>query len=155
MANEPIITLRRAVLTADPTTGSTNSGKSMLRLRVASNTSHKDQSTGQWQDDQTFYFGITLWDQAQIRLYQGLHKGDTVTVTGYYRETTGMDQNGQNTTYRNIDQAQVALLHAPKNGQPRQNSGFRTRNNAQTGFGAKGFGSGDGWGADPTGTPAF
>lgn len=155
MANEPIITLRRATLTADPTTGTTGSGKRMLKLRVASNSRHKDQATGQWKDDATYYFGITLWDQAQIRLYQVLHKGDTVSVTGYYRETTGMDKNGQNAIYRDIDQAQIALLHAPKSAQPRQNSGFGTRNSTQSGFGANSFGAGDGWGATSTGTPAF
>lgn len=116
MANEPLITLRRANLTADPQFGQTQSGRQILRLRVACNTAHRDQNN-QWHDDTAYFFGITLWDMSQISLYRGLRKGDTVAVRGLYRETQGEDQNGNPVTYRNIDMAEVALLHGPKNTQ--------------------------------------
>lgn len=116
MANEPVVYLRRANLTADPSLGTTNSGRNYLRLRLASNTSHKDEN-GQWQNDQAFFWSATLWDEEQINLYRQLHKGDTVAVRGNYREEQGTNQNNEPVTYWNLDWAEVSLLHAPKNRQ--------------------------------------
>ncbi len=167
MANEPIVYLRRANLTADPSLGTTNSGRNYLRLRLASNTSHKDEN-GQWQNDQAFFWSATLWDEEQINLYRQLHKGDTVAVRGNYREEQGTNQNNEPVTYRNLDWAEVALLHAPKSrqggGQPQagstawqrgqayaQNSPQNTQNGAShanwgntgTSAGYDGFGGGE------------
>lgn len=127
MANEPQIYIRRANLVADPETRTSQSGKQFLALRVACNTSHKDQN-GNWQTDDTYYYGVTLWNMDQISFYQHLQKGDAVSVRGSYRETHGQDRDGNPTVFKNIDFAEIAYLHSPRqqNGQSQnsQNNGW-------------------------------
>jgi len=67
-------------LTRDPELRSTPSGTSVCSLRIAVNTTRKDES-GQWVDKPN-YFDVTVWGQQGENCAQYLAKGRPVAIDG-------------------------------------------------------------------------
>ena len=68
-------------LTRDPELRQTPSGTSVCKLRLAVNTRHKDNATGQW-GDKPNYFDVTVWGNQGESCAQFLAKGRAVGVDG-------------------------------------------------------------------------
>lgn len=74
-------------LTRDPELRTTNSGTSVASLRIANNTSRKNQSTGEWEDKPN-YFNLTAWGGLGEQMAEQLAKGDSVVVAGRMEHRT-------------------------------------------------------------------
>lgn len=132
--NEPTISLR-GNLTADPVEQTTNGGRKVLHIRVASNPYHKDPQTGQYVSDPSSFYGISLWDLDQISLYRGLKKGMQVRVEGVLRRSQGTGRDGQPVEWLEIDRALIALT-------PQRHRKQQPQAQPQSGY-DDGFGDGD------------
>jgi single-strand DNA-binding protein len=88
-------------LTTDPELRSLPSGTAVCKLRVASNTRRKNNSTGEWEDKPN-YFDVTVWGAQGENCARYLSKGRPVAIDGRleWREWAEKDQNG-NPTGRN------------------------------------------------------
>jgi single-strand DNA-binding protein len=67
-------------LTRDPELRHTGSGMAVCSLRIAVNTTRKDE-TGQWVDKPN-YFDVTVWDKQGENCAQYLAKGRPVAIDG-------------------------------------------------------------------------
>jgi single-strand DNA-binding protein len=74
-------------LTRDPELRSTSGGTSVASLRIANNTSRKNQSTGEWEDKPN-YFNLTAWGGLGEQMAEQLAKGDAVVVAGRVEHRT-------------------------------------------------------------------
>ena len=81
-------------LTRDPELRSLPSGMSVCKLRVASNTRRKNQSTGEWEDKPNF-FDVTVWGAQGENCARFLAKGRPVAIDGRldWREYQDKDGN--------------------------------------------------------------
>jgi single-strand DNA-binding protein len=79
-------------LVEDPELRFTASGVAMARIRLAVNRRWRDQS-GEWQED-TGYFGGTLWREAAENAAESLQKGMRVIVTGRLEQRSWETQDG-------------------------------------------------------------
>ena len=82
-------------LTRDPELRHTQSGTSVVSMRIASNTRRKDAS-GNWVDKAN-YFDVTVWGAQGENCAQYLSKGRPVAVDGRleWREFTDKDGNNR------------------------------------------------------------
>ncbi len=79
-------------LVEDPELRFTPSGVPMARLRFAVNRRWRDQS-GEWQED-TSYFGGTVWRDQAESVAESLSKGTRVIVTGRLEQRSWETQDG-------------------------------------------------------------
>jgi len=68
-------------LTFDPELRSLQSGTSVCKLRIASNTRRKDNATGEWVDKPN-YFDVTVWGAQGENCAKYLSKGRGVAIDG-------------------------------------------------------------------------
>ena len=80
-------------LTRDPELGTTPSGMSVCKPRVACNTRRKDTSSGEWVDKPN-YFDVTVWGAQGENCAQYLSKGRPVAVDGRLEWREWDDQSG-------------------------------------------------------------
>ncbi len=80
-------------LVEDPELRYTQSGTPMASIRVASNRRYRDRND-EWQE-QTSFFGGTIWRELAENVAESLHKGDRVIVTGSLEQRTWEGQDGQ------------------------------------------------------------
>ena len=78
-------------LVEDPELRFTPSGVAMAKIRLAVN--RRWQRDGEWQED-TSFFGGTLWRDAAESAAESLHKGDRVIVTGRLEQRSWETQEG-------------------------------------------------------------
>lgn len=81
-------------LTRDPELRSLPSGSSVCKLRIASNTRRKNQSTGTWEDKPN-YFDITVWGAQGENCARYLAKGRQLAVDGRLEWREWEAQDGQ------------------------------------------------------------
>jgi single-strand DNA-binding protein len=79
-------------LVEDPELRFTPSGVAMAKIRVAVNRRWRDQS-GEWQE-QTSFFGGTLWREAAENAAESLQKGTRVIVAGSLEQRQWETQEG-------------------------------------------------------------
>jgi single-strand DNA-binding protein len=79
-------------LVEDPELRFTPSGIAMARIRIAVNRRWRDQA-GDWQE-QTSFFGGTLWREAAENAAESLQKGARVIVTGSLEQRQWETQDG-------------------------------------------------------------
>ena len=78
-------------LVDDPELRFTPSGVAMTKVRVAVN--RRYQKAGEWQEE-TSFFGGTLWRDAAESVAESLHKGDRVIITGRLEQRSWETQEG-------------------------------------------------------------
>jgi single-strand DNA-binding protein len=78
-------------LVDDPELRFTPSGVAMAKVRFAVN--RRYQRDGEWQED-TSFFGGTLWRDSAERVAESLHKGDRVIITGRLEQRSWETQEG-------------------------------------------------------------
>lgn len=124
--NEPHVTLERARLTADPETKQSKSGRPYMVINLAVNPSHKDK-TGQYVDDPTTFFRLTVFDTRLMETYrQQLRKGTMVRADGNLKAVAYMSNDGQPRVGLELDypRLSIPLMKAPK---PQQADGHIQR----------------------------
>lgn len=80
-------------LTFDPELRALQSGTSVCKLRIASNTRRKDNSTGEWVDKPN-YFDVTVWGAQGENCAKYLTKGRGVAIDGRLEWREWQDQAG-------------------------------------------------------------
>ena len=78
------ITIRYGRLGQDPELRFTPAGKAVCELSVAENHRRRGES-GEWEDDGTTWYRVTLWEDDAEAAAGAFRKGDRVTVTGELR----------------------------------------------------------------------
>ena len=100
-------------LTTDPELRSLPSGTSVCKLRVASNTRRKDNSTGEWVDKPN-YFDVTVWGAQGENCARYLSKGRPVAVDGRLEWREWQDKDGNNRQGIDIIADAVQFLSSPR-----------------------------------------
>lgn len=79
-------------LGADPELRSTNSGESVLRLRLATNERYQDRNK-EWKE-RTEWHSITVWGKRAEALHRILSKGSSLFIEGSLRTSSYDDKEG-------------------------------------------------------------
>ena len=98
-------------LTRDPELRHTPSGTAVCSLRIAVNSSRKDE-TGQWVDKPN-YFDVTVWGAQGENFAQYLSKGRPVAVDGRLEWREWEDQQGNKRQAVDIIADSVQFLGSP------------------------------------------
>lgn len=80
-------------LIEDPELKFAPSGMAICRLRLAFNSRKKDESTGQWADDKTFFVDGTAFKQVAENIAESLTRSMEVCVTGRLVTESWNDKN--------------------------------------------------------------
>jgi single-strand DNA-binding protein len=153
MAN-PRVTIEGR-LGADPELRFTPSGKAVASLRVATNDRRRNQTTQEWEDTDTTWWGVSVWDQMAENCVESLVKGDLVLVHGRIRDREWQDRDGNKRTEKEVIADAVApslRFRVQRHGQASERSPNGPQRGAQgQPQGAQGYGQ-DPW--QPQGQPA-
>jgi single-strand DNA-binding protein len=103
-------------LAADPELRSLASGTSVCSLRVAFNTSRKNNQTGEWEDVGNF-INVSVWGKQGESLARNLTKGQRVGVSGRLEIRQYTDKDGNKREAAQITADRVQYLD------PRQDGG--------------------------------
>ncbi|MFE7659664.1 single-stranded DNA-binding protein [Streptomyces celluloflavus] len=88
-------------LGAEPELRFTASGTAVANFTLACNDNRKNPTTGQWEQAGTTWLRCTAWPPLAEAVADQLAKGDTVTITGRWRQR-GYDRDGQQRTAEEI-----------------------------------------------------
>ena len=133
-------------LTHDPELRSLQSGNSVCRLRVASNTRRKNNATGEWEDKPN-YFDVTVWGAQGENCARFLTKGRPVAIDGRLEWREYETSEGQKRQAIDIIADTVQFLSSPRDDAGGNGGGFTPRSDipADTGdFAAAPAGGGSG-----------
>lgn len=123
-------------LVADPDMRALPSGTPVVNMRLAANSSRKDDN-GQWVDDAKFFIRASAFDRtAEAVAEANLRQGDEVTVRGKLRTTEWETSEGEKRTSTELRAYEIGRPVRP----PRRNDGPSTSAPSQ----------GDPWGAGPS-----
>ncbi len=81
-------------LVEDPELRFTPSGVAMAKIRVAVNRRWRDRNTNEWQEE-TSFFGGTVWREAAENVAESLQKGARVIVTGSLEQRSWETNEGE------------------------------------------------------------
>jgi single-strand DNA-binding protein len=113
-------------LVEDPELRFTPSGVAMAKIRIAVNRRWRDQQ-GEWQEE-TSFFGGTLWREAAENAAESLQKGMRIILTGSLEQRTWETQEGEKRSVveLRIDELGPSLRWATASvtKTPRADSGF-------------------------------
>ena len=113
-------------LTADPELRSLPSGTSICRLRIASNTRRKDNSTNEWVDKPN-YFDVTVWGAQGENCARYLSKGRPVAIDGRLEWREWEAEGGGKRQAVEIVADSVQFLGGRDENGGGQSNGFSTR----------------------------
>ena len=115
------MSINRAIVTgnlgADPEVRRTQSGTTVLNMRLAVNDRRKNQMTGEW-EDYCNWIGVAVFGKRAEALSNMLHKGSKVGVEGKLRWSQWEDRSGGKRSKIELIADEVELL-TPKGGNQR------------------------------------
>lgn len=79
----------------DPELRYTPSGKATCSFTVAVSHSKKNQQTGEWEDEHTDWYAVTVWGERGEGLAEKLHKGSKVFVSGRFKSREYETRDGR------------------------------------------------------------
>jgi len=130
-------------LGADPELRSTNSGESVLRLRVATNERYQDREKN-WQN-RTEWHSVTVWGKRAEALHRILSKGSNLFIEGALRTSSYDDKEGVKRYKTEIVAKEIILTGKAPGGDgggsydgPRGGSGGSRRSGEPTSYGQGG-----------------
>lgn len=129
----------------DPEMRYTPNGRPVTEFSVAVSHRSRDPQTGEWSDDQTDWFRVTVWGDRAERAAEQFRKGNRVFVEGRFRSREFETRDGQKRTALEITADNVIALER----RGREDEGEEGRFGAPAG----GFGGGPG-GGGPGGGPS-
>jgi single-strand DNA-binding protein len=83
-------------LTQDPELKFLPSGKALCTVNVV--TSKKKQVNGVWEESDTTFWKVTVWDRAAEHVADSVQKGDSVIIVGTAAERSWEGRDGQKRT---------------------------------------------------------
>lgn len=95
-------------LTKDPELRYLPSGKAVCDLTVAVNERVKNPDTGEWEDGDTSFFNVSVWESHAENVSESLEKGARVVVTGRLKLRNFERQDGSKGTSGDIRADEVA-----------------------------------------------
>src|SRR6476661_2213737 len=99
----------------DPEMRYTPSGRPVTEFSVAVTHSSRDQATGEWSDEATDWFRVTVWGDRAERAAEQFRKGNRVFVEGRFRSREFEARDGGKRTALEINADNVmALERAPR-----------------------------------------
>jgi single-strand DNA-binding protein len=124
----------------DPEMRYTPNGRPVTEFSVAVSHRSRDAATGEWQDDQTDWYRVTVWGDRAERTAEQFRKGNRVFVEGRFRTREYEARDGQKRVSLEVTADNVIAF------------GDRARDEEGS-FGAPagGFGGGAGTGGDAGG----
>ena len=91
----------------------TPSGKAVANFRVAANKSKKDEATGKWENAESCFLTVNLWEEKAEAVAEHVHRGAKVIVTGTLRQRDYDDRDGNKRTVFEVQAYEVALVVKP------------------------------------------
>jgi len=129
----------------DPEMRYTPNGRPVTEFSVAVSHRSRDPQTGEWADDQTDWYRVTVWGERAERTAEQFRKGNKVFVEGRFRTREYEAKDGQKRTSLEITADNVISLDS------------RARDPEEGSFAAPSGGTGGGGGGEsvrPTRAPA-
>lgn len=144
-------------LTADPELRTTQSGKQVCNVTVASTPRIFDRQTNQWTDGQALFLRCTAWGDFATHIASSMSKGMRVIAQGRLTQRSWQDEQGANHTVieMQLDEigpslryatAQVTRISRQQVHQPPATGGYT---------GGASFGATDPWGQPTDGGATF
>lgn len=96
----------------DPEMRYTPSGRPVTEFSVAVSHRSRDAQTGEWQDDQTDWYRVTVWGDRAERTAEQFRKGNKVFVEGRFRTREYEARDGQKRISLEITADNVISLDA-------------------------------------------
>ncbi|WNT45311.1 SSB protein [Microbacterium phage BabyDotz] len=159
MAGETVITVV-GNLTADPELRSTQQGKPVTNLTIASTPRNFDRQANDWKDGETLYMRCSIWNEMAEHVAGSLTKGMRVIAQGRLKQRSYQDREGNQRTSieMEIDEIGPSLKYATaqvtrvQNGQGGQQQ--QAQQQMQPGYGApQGYGPPQGGAPQGYGAP--
>jgi len=127
----------------DPEMRYTPNGRPVTEFSVAVSHRSRDDATGEWKDDQTDWYRVTVWGDRAERTAEQFRKGNKVFVEGRFRTREFEGKDGQKRISLDVTADNVIAF------------GERARDDDGGTFGAPagGFGGGAGEPVKPTRSP--
>jgi single-strand DNA-binding protein len=125
----------------DPEMRYTPNGRPVTEFSVAVSHRSRDPQTGEWQDDQTDWYRVTVWGDRAERTAEQFRKGNKVFVEGRFRTREFEGRDGQKRVSLEITADNVISLDARVRDEEGGSFGA-----ASGGFGGSTGGSGGGGG---------
>ena len=94
----------------DPEMRYTPSGRPVTEFSVAVTHSSRDQATGEWSDEATDWFRVTVWGDRAERAAEQFRKGNRVFVEGRFRTREFEGNDGQKRTSLDVTADNVISL---------------------------------------------
>jgi single-strand DNA-binding protein len=129
----------------DPEMRYTPNGRPVTEFSVAVTHSSRDQATGEWSDESTDWFRVTVWGDRAERTAEQFKKGNRVFVEGRFRTREFERKDGSKGISLEITADNVIAFE--RKGRDDEGGGFTA---PPGGFGAGGGAGGGGGGVSPT-----
>ncbi len=96
----------------DPEMRYTPNGRPVTEFSVAVSHRSRDAATGEWQDDQTDWYRVTVWGDRAERTAEQFRKGNKVFVEGRFRTREYEARDGQKRISLDVTADNVISLDA-------------------------------------------
>lgn len=88
----------------------TPSGKAVANFRVAANKSKKDEATGKWENSDSCFLTVNIWEEKAEAVAEHVTRGSKVIVTGQLRQRDYEDREGNKRYVYEVQAYEVALV---------------------------------------------
>ena len=96
-------------LAQDPELKFTGGGKALAKLAVVTSKRKKNDQTGAWEDTDTTFWNVTVWDKTAEHVADSLQKGDPVIVNGTASERSWQNEQGEKRSRIEVNATNIAL----------------------------------------------
>lgn len=96
-------------LTQDPELRFTNNGMPVASLNLASTPRVYNRFTSEWEDGDTLFFKVTVWQDMAENVAESLSKGDRIIVSGTLRVNNWVDKHDQKRSDFEITATEVGV----------------------------------------------
>lgn len=96
-------------LAQDPELKFTAAGKGLAKLAVVTSKRKKNDQTGVWEDVDTTFWNVTVWDKTAEHVADSLQKGDPVIVNGTASERSWQNEQGEKRSRIEVNATNIAL----------------------------------------------
>lgn len=103
----PEINIINGTLVADVETRFTNSGKTVANFRVASNSRRKNEQTGEWENADSTFLNVSVFDGLAENVASKFSKGSKVNVKGVLKQRE-YEKDGQKRTVYDVTSNDVS-----------------------------------------------
>lgn len=113
-------------LAQDPELKFTGAGKALAKLAVVTSKRKKNDQTGQWEDTDTTFWNVTVWDKTAEHVADSLQKGDPVIVNGTAAERSWQNDAGEKRSRVEVNATNIAIDLRRWSVNPNRASGVQT-----------------------------